>query len=219
MAAADKLKARCGAALNVLNQTGQERTHLSVRAASTPSLESDPWGNPGPEIASARVPLTPGAAMQGYTNQAAAQQRQQQQQAQDRDARLANAQRLRDFINAHQAQSWAELDDIAQNPFRFDDRVVVTAAYIGKVLSPTRALLEMEGSGWRYASAILEGDGIAQWKPGPRLLAVRVMGRIKSEDELDGQARLQLVGSEACAEPRCDDWRRLPKPLSGGRKP
>ncbi|MDR2155989.1 MAG: helix-hairpin-helix domain-containing protein, partial [Burkholderiaceae bacterium] len=217
--AADKLKARCGKALSEQSRAGQERTHLTVRAVATPRLESDPWGNPGPEIASVRVPLAAGVAMQGYVNQAATQQHQQQQQALERGERRANARRLRAFIKTHRAQSWAALEDIAQNPFRFNDRVVVTVAYIGEVISPTRARVEMRSDGWRYAHAVLDGDGIAQWPSGPRLLAVRVTGRIKSDDYLDGQAQLQLLGSEACAEPRCDDWPRLPMPLSGEQTP
>ncbi|MDR1967342.1 MAG: hypothetical protein LBQ32_01440, partial [Burkholderiaceae bacterium] len=211
VSAADKLKARCGAALQQPNQRGQAQyTHLQVRAVATPRLEGDQWGNPGPALVTANVPLVAGAAMEAYNNQAASQQRQQQQQADAQSERQANAQRLRAFFKTHQAQGWSALSDIDQNPFRFSGQVVVTAARLGDVLSPTRVWLEARGDGWLYATAILDGPGIAQWKPGWRLLAVRVTGRIKDETYLNGQAQLQLVGSEACTESQCADWLNLP---------
>jgi hypothetical protein len=48
---------------------------------------------------------------------------------------------------------------------------------------------------------------------------VRVTGRIKDETYLNGQAQLQLVGSEACTESQCADWLNLPTPLRDGQAP
>jgi hypothetical protein len=218
LVAADKLKTRCGQTLSQPSP-GHQPTHLPVRAVATPDLESDPWGNPGPAIVQASVPLAPGAAISGYANSAATRQREQEQQAKDKDERQANAQRLRAFFKTHQAEGWATLNDIAQNPFRYSARVVVTAASVDRVLSPTRATLEARGDGWSYAYAMLDGEGIAQWKSGPRLLAVRVTGRIKDNEDWGGLAQLQLVGSQPCAESRCTDWLRLPAALQDGQVP
>ena len=215
-AAVDKLKARCGARL-------AGPTHLQVRAVSTSGLESDRYGNPGPVLVSAAMPLAPGNAMQSYSNQAAAQQRQQQQQKQNKDEREANVKRLRAFFQTYHAQGWAALADIEQNPFRYADRVVVTAAQLDEVISPTRATLLTPSSDdywWHFANAVLDGAGIAQWKPGARLLAVRVTGRIKTDaDMFPGWPQLQLVGSQPCEESRCGDWLRLPAALKDGQMP
>ena len=222
VSAVDKLKAHCGAALG---QDSYRLRTLQVRAVATPDLQNDQWGHPGPVIADAFVPLTSGAAVEHYTNQAATQQRQQQQQAKDQGDRQANVQRLRDFFKTYQAQGWASLDDIAENPFRYSGRVVVTAAQVSAVVNPTRALLDSDPDRWSSSNAVLDGDGIGQWKPGPRLLAVRVKGRIeikKSDCDADpfcGLAQLQLVGSQACDETRCTDRLRLPSRLKDGQMP
>jgi hypothetical protein len=173
-------------------------------------------------MARAIVPLSPGEPIQGYSNPAATQQRQQQQQAQNQAERQANLQRLRAFFKTHQAQAWTTLRDIAQNPFRYAGRVVVTVAKVDEVINPTRATLygQTDDGWWIDGNAVLDGDGLAQWKTGPRLLAVRVMGRIKKKDDpYEGLAQLQLVGSQACTERRCMDWLRLPAPLKDGQTP
>jgi hypothetical protein len=220
-AASDKLKARCGARLTEAQKGSSARTHLQVRVVPTPGLEADRFGNPGPVLVSAAAPLTPGDALQSYSNQAAAQQRQQQQQTQDKDERQATVQRLRAFFQQHQARGgWAALDDIAQNPFRYAGRVVVTAARVDEVLTPTRAaLMPSSDDDWFFPSAILDGEGIAQWKPGPRLLAVKVDGRINKGEPFAGWPQLRLVGSESCEQSRCADWLRLPSPLKDGEMP
>ena len=220
-AATDKLKARCGAELFKTQLRGQERTHVQVRAVATPDLQSDQFGNPGPVLAGAFMPLAAGGAMQSYTNQAASQQRQQQEQAKDSGDRQANVQRLRTFFHTHQAKGWAALDDIAENPFRYSGRVVVTAAEVRVMTSPTRAVLDSRPGEWRGSLAVLDGDEVGQWKPGPRLLAVRVLGRVKKDDcdAFCGMPQLQLVGSQTCTETRCLDWLRLPTALQDGQTP
>lgn len=219
LAAADKLKARCGDRLREPGRPGGERTHLSVRAVPTPDLEADRWGNASGVLADASVPLAAGAPLERYSNQAASQQRQQQQRAQDQTERQATQQRLRGFFQTHGAQGWASLTDIAQNPFRYAGRVVVTVAQLDEVVSPARASLQLRGSDWGYARAVLDGEGVAQWAPGMRLLAVRVAGRVTADEAFKGLAQLQLVGSEACTQPRCTDWLRLPTPLQDGQTP
>lgn len=223
VAAADKLKARCGAQLAVQRKReggDLARIDLAVRAVSTPDLESDRYGNPGPVLADAVIPLSPGKPIQQYSNKAASEQREQQQQVKVQEQRQANAQRLRAFFGAHQAQGWANLDDIAQNPFRYAGRVVVTAVELGRVISPTRATVYAQSDGWYGARALLDGEEVAQWKPGARLLAVRVLGRIKEgDDSFGGWAQLQLVGSQDCTQSRCADWLNLPVRLQDGQVP
>lgn len=219
LSAADKLKARCGDRLREPGRPGGERSFVSVRAVPGADLEADRWGNPTGVLATAAVPLDAGAPLEHYSNQAASQQRQQQQRTQDQGERQATQQRLRGFFQAHQAQAWSSLNDIAQNPFRHAGRVVVTVAQLDEVVSPTRASLQLRGSDWGYARAVLDGDGLAQWGPGMRLLAVRVLGRVSADEAYKGLAHLQLVGSEACAQPRCLDWLRLPTALQDGQAP
>ncbi|WP_056897401.1 hypothetical protein [Pseudorhodoferax sp. Leaf274] len=219
LAAADKLKQRCGDSLREPGRPGGERTHLSVRAVPTAELQADRWGNASGVLADASVPLAAGTPLARYSNQAASQQRQQEQRTQDQAERQATQQRLRGFFQAHQAEAWASLGDIAQNPFRHAGRVVVTMAQLDEVVSPTRALLQLRGPDWGYARAVLDGDGVAQWAAGMRVLAVRVLGRVTTDDAFKGAAQLQLVGSEACAQPRCSDWLRLPTALQDGQTP
>ena len=219
LSAADKLKARCGDRLREPGRPGGERSFVSVRAVPTGELEADRWGNPGGVLASAAVPLAAGAPLQQYSNQAASQQRQQQQRTQDQSDRQATQLRLREFFKTHQAQAWSSLSDIAQNPFRHAGRVIVTVAQLDEVVSPTRASLQLRGSDWAYARAVLDGDGLAQWAPGMRLLAVRVLGRVAGDEAFKGLAHLQLIGSEACAQPGCADWLRLPTALQDGQMP
>jgi len=214
-AAIDKLKARCGAKLAGPGSRQDEHPHLQVRAVSTPDLDSDRYGNPGPALAEAFMPLLPGDPIERYSNQAAAQQRLQQQQTQDQGKRQANVQRLRAFFETHHAQGWAALSDIGENPFRYADRVMVTAARVEGVTNPTSAVLYAPDENCCGAIAELNGD-VAQWKSGWRLLAVRVMGR---QDRSGGRAQLQLVGSEVCTESRCEDWLNLPARLQDGQKP
>ncbi|MCL2873274.1 MAG: hypothetical protein FWF41_09975 [Betaproteobacteria bacterium] len=216
-AAIDKLKTRCGAKLAGPGSRQDEHPHLQVRAVSTPDLESDRYGNPGPVLAEAFIPLLPGDPIERYSNQAAAQQRQQQQQAEDQGKRQANVQRLRTFFETHKASSWTKLRDLAENPFRYTDRgVVVTAARVEVAVNPNNALLYAPDEDYCCgAAAELHGD-VAQWKAGWRLLAVRVLGR---EDRSGGWTQLQLVGSEACTESRCEDWLQLPARLQDGQKP
>jgi len=224
--AVDKLKARCGTQIGGTKKRPSGALgvdHLQVRVVSTPDLESDRYGNPGPALVSAAMPLSPSDAVQSYSNQVAAQQRQQQRQVQDQDERQANARRLRAFFQTYQATGWASLKDIEQNPFRYTGRVVVTAAQLDEVISPTRATLLTLSSDdywWSFANAVLDGEGIAQWKPGARLLAVRVTGRLKENAKIfPGWPQLQLVGSQTCAESRCQDWLRLPTALRDGQMP
>jgi hypothetical protein len=214
-AATDKLRVRCGARL-AEQKKGYGSPRLQVRAVSTPGLESDRWGNPGPVLVDAFMPLTPGDPIDRYNNQAAAQQRQQEQQAGNQQERQANAKRLRAFFKTHQAQGWAALVDIAQNPFRFAGRVVVTAGRLEGVINPASAVLYARDDDWRGAYAEINGEEVAQWKPGWRLLAVRVMGR---ESRSGGAVQLQLVGSQACDESRCQDWLNLPARLQDGEMP
>lgn len=219
LAAADKLKARCGDRLREPGRPGGERSFVDVRAVPSADLETDRWGNAANVLARAAIPLAAGAPLQHYSNQAASQQRQQQEHTQDQTERQATQQRLRGFFQAHQAQLWTNLADIAQNPFRHAGKVVVTMAQLDEVVSPTRASLQLRGSDWAYARAVLDGDGLAQWAPGMRLLAVRVLGRVTADEPFKGLAHLQLVGSEACAQPRCADWLRLPVALQDGQTP
>ena len=221
LSAADKLKAHCNNAVRQAGKRELMQPLVEVRVVSTPELESDQYGNPGSVVASAFVPMQAGAAIERYSNQAATQQRSQQQKAQDSDAREANVQKLQAFFKKHDAKGWAALGDISQNPFRYADRVVVTAVQVDDVFTPTRVIVQARVGRYDRVHAVLDaaaGQGMSQWTPGSRLLAVRVLGRI-GETEWKGLPRLQLVGSESCAEHDCSDWLRLPTPLKDGQMP
>jgi len=93
---------------------------------------------------------------------------------------------------------------------------VVTAARVEVAVNPNNALLYAPNEDYCCgAAAELHGD-VAQWKTGWRLLAVKILGR---EDRSGGWTQLQLVGSEACTESRCEDWLLLPTRLKDGQKP
>lgn len=215
-AAVDKLKVQCGKVLEFAGKRGADKPSIEVRLLASDQVQTDKFGNLPAGAARAFVPLG-GGELQQYSNQVASQQRQAQAQGQDQQERQATAQKLKAFFAEHQAGGWAALTDIAQNPFRYADRIVVTTATLDEVQTPTRALVQAVNR-YDYAQALLEGTGIAQWQPGSRLLAVRVLGRA-DDGARKGLARLQLIGSEHCKETGCADWLRLPVALRDGQQP
>jgi hypothetical protein len=218
--ALDKLMQRCGAdSLRALPSSVSLRSHLRVRAVAQAELTLDRYGNPQGTVIEALLPLEPGQAMEQYSNQLASQLRQRQEREAREAQRQANVQRLKAFAQPLGAGLWVSLPALAQNPFRYQGQVVLTSARLDEVLAPTRARLLMpEGYGVVFAS--LDGEGIAQWAPGSRVLAVRVQGRLPNTDELlPGVLQLQLVGQLACAEPDCSDRLSLPNALRDGEAP
>ncbi|MCL2716760.1 MAG: caspase family protein [Alphaproteobacteria bacterium] len=220
-AAVDKLKTRCGDQLAILSRSNRrdphDRTNLSVQVVTTAELEDDRWGNPGPVVAEAMMPLAPTGLVQRYSNRAGDRKRQEEQQTKDREERQFNAQRLRAFFQAQQATGWAELVDIGQNPFRYANGVVVTAIELDQVISRNRALVR--GIEQRGGTAVLDGSEVAQWRKGGHLVALRVIGRMKEGGDYGGVVRVQLVGSESCTEYDCSDWLKLPVRLRDGQMP
>lgn len=212
--AVDKLKVHCGPALNLRDKRGDDRESIAVQVLDTPEVTLDRYRNPPSAAASGFVRIASAAAPEQYHNTAASQKRMQQATSQDQQARQANGQKLQAFFAKHQAQGWAALGDIAQNPFRYANRTVVTAVQLGDVLSPTRAVVSERNGG----AGVLDGNGLAEWPAGGRLLAVKVLGRL-DDPAYKGFAHLQLVGNEACSERDCQDWLRLSAPLLDGQVP
>jgi hypothetical protein len=219
--AADKLKLRCGMdRLLAMPRSTAQRTHLRVRVVPQAALELDRYGNPQGTIVEANVPLQPNQALEQYSNQVAAKRREEQARAERQLAQQANAQRLQAFAKPAGAQVWASIPALAQNPFRFQDQVVLTAVSLDEVQSPQRARVTGLGRMGSYQFATLEGEGLGRWAPGSRVLAVRVLGRLPATDELHPSGlRLQLVAELACAERDCSDRLYLPKPPNDGEAP
>lgn len=219
--AADKLKQRCGMErlLSMPRSTAQ-RTHLRVRVVPQAALELDRYGNPQGTILEASVPLQPNQELEQYSNQAASKRREEQARAERQQAQQANAQRLQAFAKPAGAKLWASIPALAQNPFRFQDEVVLTAVSLDEVQSPQRARVTGLGRMGAYQFATLEGEGLGRWAPGSRVLAVRVLGRLPATDELHPSGlRLQLVAELPCTERDCSDRLYLPKPLNDGEAP
>jgi len=219
--ALDKLKQRCGAdRLQALHNSASQRSHLRVRVVPQPELTLDSYGNPQGTIVEASVPLQPQLALEQYSNQAASKRREAQARAERQQAQQANAQRLQSFAKPAGAQVWVSIVALAQNPFRFQDQVVLTAVSLDEVQSPQRARVSGLGRMGVYQFATLEGEGLGRWAPGSRVLAVRVLGRLPATDELHPSGlRLQLVAELACTERDCSDRLYLPKPLNDGEAP
>jgi len=218
--ALDKLKQRCGLQrLGELAGSASTRTHLRVRAVPQADLELDGYGNAKGIVLEGLLPLESGKELEQYSNQAASQIRARQAREEREAQRKSNAQQLKAFATKTGAGPWVGLPALSQNPFRYQGQVVLTSVRLDEVLSPTRARVLMpEGYGVVFAS--LEGEGIAQWAPGSRVLAVRVQGRLPNTDEhLPGVLQLQLVGQLACTQLDCDDRLDLPKALRDGEAP
>jgi hypothetical protein len=219
--ALDKLKSRCGDdRLRERGRPGGERTHVRVRAVPQAELETDSYGNAKGVVTEASMFLDPGKDFQQYSNEAASQQRQRQAR-EERDAqRQANVQRLKAFAKPFGAPVWVSLPVLATNPFRYQGEVVLTTASLDEVISPTRARLRGTANRYQGGSALIEGDGLAQWAPGARVIAVRVLGRLPDTDAvLPGWLHLQLLGQLACEQTDCGDRLVLPNPLRDGEAP
>jgi sRNA-binding protein len=218
--AVDKLKQRCGVDRLQALSTTTTRTHLRVRGVPQAALELDGYGNPQGIVVEASVPLQPQQELQQYINQAASKRRQEQARAERQQAQQANAERLQAFARSAGAQLWAGMPALAQNPFRFQDQVVLTAVHLDEVQSPSRARVAGLGRSGAYQFATLEGEGLGRWAPGARVLAVRVLGRLPATDELHPSGvRLQLVSELRCEERDCSDRLFLPRPLEDGAAP
>jgi hypothetical protein len=219
--ALDKLKRRCGDdRLRERGRPGGERSHVRVRIAPQPELEMDQYGNPKGIVVEASLPLEAGKDFTQYSNSVANQQRQRQAREEREVQRQANAQRLKDFAKSAGATAWVSLPVLMQNPFRYQGKVVLTSAALDEVIGPTRARLQGAGRD-RYGShALIEGEGLAQWEPGARVIAVRVVGRLADTDAvLPGWLHLQLVGQLNCEQGDCGDRLQLPSPLRDGEAP
>lgn len=219
--ALDKLKARCGLdRLRAIDRSTSERSHLRVRAVPQPQLVMDTYGNPQGVVVEASVPLAAGQPLEQYGNQVAAQIRQRQARDEREQLRQANAQRLQAFAKPAGAKVWASIPALVQNPFRFQDQVVLTAVGLDEVQSPQRARVTGLGRNGSYQFATLEGEGLGRWAPGSRVLAVRVLGRLPATDELHPSGlRLQLLAELPCTERDCSDRLALPQPLNDGDAP
>ncbi|MDR7334646.1 hypothetical protein [Roseateles asaccharophilus] len=216
--ALDKLKLRCGDdRLRERGRPGGERSHVRVRMVPQTDLEFDPYGNPKGIVVEATLPLDAGKDFSQYSNSVASQQRQRQAR-EERDAlKQANAQRLQAFAKPTGASLWVGLNALAQNPFRYQDQIVLTAVRLNEVVAPTRARVMAVGGGYQSSFALVEGEGLAKWEPGARVLAVRVLGRLPNTDAaLPAGLHLQLVGQLPCALGDCSDRLSLPNPLRDG---
>lgn len=219
--AVDKLKQRCGDdRLRERGRPGGERSHVRVRMVPQADLEMDPYGNPQGIVVEAALPLEAGKDFNQYSNSVASQQRQRQAREEREALRQANAQRLKAFAKAADATAWVSLPVLMQNPFRYQGKVVLTSASLDEVVGPTRARLQGAGRD-RYGShALVEGEGLAQWEPGARVIAVRVLGRLSDTDaKLPGWLHLQLVNQLKCEQGDCGDRLQLPTPLKDGEAP
>ncbi|MCL2716227.1 MAG: caspase family protein [Alphaproteobacteria bacterium] len=221
-AAVEKLRTRCGEEITRVSRSQRPqlrpRSHLDVLVVATAEVGFDSSGDPDSIVAYGDIPLTPGETLRNYGNQVAAQLRKAEVQKKDEAARKLNAQRLRGFFQAQQARMWVQLGTLDQNPFRYAEGVVVTAVALDRVVSRSSALVSdiHPGSG---VHAVIEGARVAQWARGARVVAVRVLDRVRAEDENGGRVRLQLVASESCAEEHCEDWLKLPVELGDGQMP
>ncbi len=219
--ALDKLKLRCGDdRLRERGRPGGERSHVRVRVVQQADLEADQYGNPKGVVVEASLPLEAGKDFTQYSNSVASQQRQRQAR-EERDAqKQANAQRLQAFAKPLGAGIWVGLNALAQNPFRYQDQVVLTAVKLNDVVAPTRARVMAVGGGYQSSFALIEGEGLAKWEPGARVLAVKVLGRLPNTDaDLPAGLHLQLVGQLPCAQGDCGDRLSLPNPLRDGEAP
>lgn len=216
--AVDKLKLRCGDdRLRERGRPGGERTHVRVRMAPQAELEMDPYGNPKGVVVEGSLPLDAGKDFNQYSNSVASQQRQRKER-EERDAqKLANAQGLKAFAKPTGAAVWVSLSSLGQNPFRYQGQVVLTAARLDEVVAPTRARVLGINSGYQSAYALIEGEGLAKWDPGARVLAVKVMGRLPNTDaDLPAGLHLQLVAQLPCTQGDCGDRLYLPERLRDG---
>lgn len=202
--ALNQLRKRCGAAWAVTGKGGRASAGLRVQLLDKHDLTPDRYQNLPDAVATGYVPMEGDGPVQNYNNRAANRVKQQQeaQSAQaERDATLA---RLKGFFDRSGGQAWVPLGQVAQNPFRYADQVVVGAARLVEVVSPTLAIVEPVGGDW--SRLLVEGRGIAQWEPGSRLIAVKARGRLEAPDKHQGLVRLELVAVETCKTGHCGDW-------------
>ncbi len=218
--AVDKLKLRCGdERLRKPERSASERTELRVRAVPQAELETDRYGNPKGTVLDAVLPLDPAKPIERFSNEVASQQRARQAREARDAGRQDHLRRLQGFAKSAGTTLWVGVPALAQNPFRYQGQVVLTAVRLDEVLAPTQARVVGVGGGFGSSYALVEGAGLAQWEPGARVLAVRVIGRLPDTDaSLPRGLHLQLVAQMACAEADCGDELDLPSPLRDGEK-
>jgi hypothetical protein len=205
-----QLASRCGTTFDLGQRQGM-RVELLGRHEITP----DRFGNLPSGLARTSVSADGQFTLGSFQNEVSGRARQAQaRQAQSAQQEATQA-RLAGFFKRHGAEAWAPMASVAQNPFRFNDQVLVGAARLVRVESPQVArIAPLEG----WPTLRLNG-AVGSWETGSYLLAFKASGREEKKEGQQGDATLTLVGFERCALPDCGDWLDLPKPLQPGARP
>ncbi len=147
---------------------------------------------------------------QQYSNNAAALQRQNAGQPEQRKEYSANAQRLQAMLRKYEARRVVDLQTLDKGLARWQGKVVLVGVRPERVLSRKAATVRAaHREGWDVTEALAEGNEIAKWGSESRMLAAKVQGR-STDVRTQDRVVLQVLGSQACIEPDCEDYLLLP---------
>lgn len=115
--------------------------------------------------------------------------------------------RLDAFSKQHSITAWVTPEQLSENPFRWEDKVVGLVVKLDRMLTRTTALAAAV-HGWSRSLLLTE---ITPEFPGNNqsvLLAARVKGRsmVENSGNKTEHVSLQVVTSYACERADCDEW-------------
>ena len=146
---------------------------------------------------------------QSYTNRASQQVAQTKRELDDKNELQANQDRVRGFARKHGATRFVELSALEKNPFRFGSEVLLVAVQMDEARTPVEAFVKPARRARYGWNRVLLRGAIADWDEQGRIVAVQVKGR-STEKETKGWLILEMVGSQRCAQPDCEDYLYMP---------
>lgn len=144
-----------------------------------------------------------------YSNKAAEQARQEQARAEHERQREASRLQFHDFSRRNNIQAWVTLQQLDENPFRWEGQTVGVVVRLERMLTRDRALIR---SALRDRFAPVQLTGVTPNFPSSQnsvLLAATVGKREPLPDSGDKNptlATLHHLASRTCDNPHCDDW-------------
>lgn len=174
----------------------------------TEALKLQPNGRLPNPLASARYDADSGK-LSNYTNEAAKKARQARHQAEYSQKQETAHKQFNDFSRKHGIVAWVTVQQLEENPFRWEDKTVGLVVRLDQMVSRDSALVR---SGFRDWGPSIQLTGISPDFPDSRrsvLLAAKVAKRERLADGNDKSplfTTLRHVDSRACESEGCNDW-------------
>jgi hypothetical protein len=160
-------------------------------------------------MASARVETDSGK-LTGYSNEASAKAQREKQQAEFTVKQDETRKKFNDFSKRNGIVSWVTTQQLDENPFRWEGKVVGVVVRLERMVSRDSALVR---SGLRDWSPSVLLDGITPDFPESKetvLIAARIGKRQaladKNPNDTSSYTALHAIESKTCEQHGCSDW-------------